>query len=213
MRSGARALGVLPTTEIPLTAVGRRRRSRLIARISPMWRSPLRRLNAVLWCHHPAVERCLHPAEIVLHSQPANRFWSMRDKSNPNSADRCTGSRQCRLHLSTAAASAWSRIGCPFEGGRSASRSIRSSKPGATRPSAGWCSRQRRSWPSRSPVRCRSANPESWGTEVTLVADSAGAAGAVASAMPRLTAPVLLNLLLRQKQVDRGHSQLGQTTP
>jgi hypothetical protein len=50
-------------------------------------------------------------------------------------------------------------------------------------------------------ARCRPATPESWGTEVTLVADTGGAAGAVASAMPRLTAPVLLKLLLRFKAV------------
>jgi len=48
-------------------------------------------------------------------------------------------------------------------------------------------------------ARCRPATPESWGTEVTLVANTGGAAGAVASAMPRLARPVLLNLLLRFK--------------
>ena len=48
-------------------------------------------------------------------------------------------------------------------------------------------------------ARFRPATPESWGTEVTLVASARGAAGAVASAIPGLAAPVLLNLLLRFK--------------
>jgi hypothetical protein len=48
-------------------------------------------------------------------------------------------------------------------------------------------------------ARCRPATPASWGTEVTLVANAGGAAGAVAAAVPRLARPVLLNLLLRFK--------------
>jgi hypothetical protein len=56
-------------------------------------------------------------------------------------------------------------------------------------------------------ARCRPATPASWGTEVTLVADRGGAAGAVASAMPRLAAPVLLTLLHRFKAlVETGES-------
>jgi len=62
--------------------------------------------------------------------------------------------------------------------------------------------------------RCRPATPASWGTEVTLSADPTGTGTALASAIPSLTNPVLLNLLHRFKAfVEAGEIPTLAKTP